>query len=139
MLNTSLIVCAPPRKAEQGIVALSALLILALGGGLWLYAALHTSLPTLSGKRAVAALHNTVDVLRDEQGVPTLLGNSRLDIATALGFLHAQDRFFQMDLLRRTAAGELAELLGSVGLLSDRDHRVHRLRAHAQQAVRQLP
>jgi len=139
LLNVSLLTHSQSQSKQHGIVALSALLILALGGSLWLYASLRASLPTLSGTQELAGLHNSVVVLRDDQGLPTLLGNSRVDIATALGFLHGQDRFFQMDLLRRTAAGELAELFGSVGLLTDREHRLHRLRARARQSVEQLP
>ena len=46
---------------------------------------------------------------RDALGVPVVRGGSRLDVARATGFLHAQERYFQMDLLRRSAAGELAE------------------------------
>jgi penicillin amidase len=48
--------------------------------------------------------------------VPTLSGRTRADLAWALGYLHAQERFFQMDLQRRTAAGELSELVGRAAL-----------------------
>lgn len=82
-------------------------------------------------------LESPVVVERDAAGVPSLRGASRIDIARALGFLHAQERFFQMDLLRRRAAGELAELLGASAVEIDQYHRVHRMRARARRVVEQ--
>jgi penicillin amidase len=76
-----------------------------------------------------------VRVERDALGVPTVRGGDRLDVARATGFLHAQERFFQMDLLRRKAAGELAELLGPALLKVDRRARVHRFRSVAEGAL----
>ena len=49
----------------------------------------------------------------------------------ALGYVHAQERFFEMDLMRRQAAGELAELFGSAALPADRETRKHRMRSRA--------
>jgi penicillin G amidase len=57
---------------------------------------------------------------RDALGVPTIRAANRLDVARALGWLHAQDRFFQMDLQRRVAAGELSEIFGRRALQRDR-------------------
>ena len=75
---------------------------------------------------------------RDALGVPVVRGGSRLDVARATGFLHAQERFFQMDLLRRSAAGELAALIGRPALEMDREARVLRLRLVARRAVKAL-
>jgi acyl-homoserine lactone acylase PvdQ len=69
------------------------------------------SVPLLDGEIEIAGLASPVTIERDALGVPTIRGSSRLDVAQALGFLHAQERFFQMDLMRRQAAGELSELL----------------------------
>src|SRR5689334_9995133 len=102
-----------------------ALLVLAVLGG-WLF--LRASLPQLDGKRVTPLLSGTVTVARDANGVPTISGANRLDLAYATGFVHGQERFFQMDLLRRSAAGELAELFGSKALPADRAHRLHRFR-----------
>jgi penicillin amidase len=102
-------------------------LLVALAG--WLY--LRASLPQLDGERRVAGLAGTVTVARDERGVPLVTAGDRLDAAYAVGFVHAQERFFQMDLLRRSAAGELAELFGARALPVDRAHRLHRFRARA--------
>ena len=57
----------------------------------------------------------------------------------ALGYVHAQERFFEMDLMRRRAAGELAELFGSAALPADRETRKHRMRSRAVAALEQLP
>src|SRR5581483_625444 len=64
---------------------------------------------------------------------------NRDDLAYALGFLHGQERFFQMDLLRRNAAGELSELVGAAALKVDENHRRHRFRALAEVELSQLP
>ncbi|HYP19228.1 MAG TPA: penicillin acylase family protein, partial [Chloroflexia bacterium] len=72
---------------------------------------------------------------RDAHGVPTLQGRTRSDLAWALGYLHAQERFFQMDGLRRSAAGELSELVGSAALRADRRSRPHRFRDRAAAAL----
>ena len=71
----------------------------------WFYVQMRRSLPQLEGKTSVAGLTGPVDIQRDALGVPTIRGANRLDVARALGWLHAQERFFQMDLLRRRWAG----------------------------------
>ena len=92
----------------------------------------------MEGERAVAGLGAPVRIERDALGVPVVRGGSRLDVARATGFLHAQERFFQMDLLRRSAAGELAALIGRPALEMDREARVLRLRLVARRAVKAL-
>ncbi|WP_161787418.1 penicillin acylase family protein [Endozoicomonas numazuensis] len=72
---------------------------------------------------------------RDKMGIPVIAGQQRADIAFALGYLHAQERFFQMDLNRRNSAGELSELVGEVALQHDKTQRKHRFRRTAKQAV----
>jgi penicillin amidase len=113
-----------------GLVAASA-----LGG--WLY--LRASMAQLDGELHAPALHAQVSVARDAHGVPLISGADRLDVAYATGFVHAQDRYFQMDLLRRVAAGELSELFGVRALGVDRSHRLHRFRARAALALRAMP
>ncbi len=118
---------------------LAGLLLLALlaAAGAWLY--LRASLAQLDGERRATGLSAPVTIARDAAGVPLVSGASRLDVAYATGFVHAQERFFQMDLLRRTAAGELAELFGPRAVPMDRGHRLHRFRARAQLALARLP
>ena len=113
------------------------LIIACLVLGLWW--SMRASLPLLDGEASLARLKQPVRVERDNLGVPTVRGVERSDIARATGFLHAQERFFQMDLMRRTAAGELSELLGAGMLPHDRSMRIHRLRAVARRVVETTP
>ncbi|HEY0511813.1 MAG TPA: penicillin acylase family protein [Thermoanaerobaculia bacterium] len=120
-------------RALALLVGLLALVILL--GGLWLRGRLRASLPQLDGERRIAGLSAPVEIERDGLGVPTIHAANREDSARAMGFLHAQDRFFQMDLLRRQAAGELAEIIGPAVVKTDRQHRVHRFRERARQVL----
>lgn len=103
-----------------------------------IYLALKLSLPDYQGN-ITTAVANTTILSRDQQGYLTITAEDRNDAAYALGFAHAQERFFQMDLTRRQAAGELAELFGDIALALDISHRQHRLRHRAEQALSQLP
>ncbi|MCP5074443.1 MAG: penicillin acylase family protein, partial [Rhodobacteraceae bacterium] len=95
------------------------------------YLILRSSMPLLDGKISVAGLIASVSIERDDAGIPTITASTRNDLAFGTGFTHGQDRFFQMDLTRRTAAGELAELIGSAALPLDRRNRLHRFRSRA--------
>jgi penicillin amidase len=106
-------------------------LVVVLAGGGWATWRLRASLPLLEGQVAAPELSAPVTVARDAQGVPTLTGRDRPDLAWALGYLHGQERFFQMDGQRRMAAGELSELVGPATLGLDREHRLHRFRSRA--------
>jgi penicillin amidase len=117
-----------------GIFLVGAVVLAALAA--WLV--LRASLPTLDGRVALAGVHASVRVERDADGVPSITAQNRGDLAFALGYLHAQDRFFQMDLLRHAAAGELAALLGPSLLPADRVLRRHRFRDVARSAVAAL-
>lgn len=104
----------------------------------WL--ALRTSLPQLDGVISTATgLANPVSIERDALGVVTVRAASRPDLAWGTGFAHAQDRFFQMDLARRLAAGELAEIFGAAALDHDRRARVFRFRALAAEVAARAP
>ncbi len=100
-------------------------LVLALAAW-WL---LRGSLPVLEGEVALTGLSAPVRIERDALGVVTIDAASESDAMRALGYVHAQERFFEMDLMRRTSAGELSELFGPVALELDNQHRVHRMRA----------
>ena len=130
-----------PRRRRWPLVlggTVAAVALAAGGGGAYVHARLRASLPQMEGERAVAGLGAPVRVERDALGVPVVRGGSRLDVARVTGFLHAQERFFQMDLLRRSAAGELAALFGRPALEMDREARVLRLRLVARRAVKAL-
>ncbi|KQY81641.1 penicillin acylase family protein [Pelomonas sp. Root1444] len=113
------------------------LLVLLIALALWL--ALRGSLAQLDGERAVASLSAPADLQRDARGYLTVAAENRLDAAQALGFVHAQERFFQMDLMRRNAAGELSALVGAKALPLDKQRRVHRFRHRAEAGVGMLP
>jgi penicillin amidase len=93
------------------------------------------SRPVLEGTLQLAGLSAPAEIVRDEGGVPTVTAANRLDLARALGFVHGQERFFQMDLLRRAGAGELSALVGDVAMKVDRARRRFRFRVRAVAAV----
>ena len=115
------------------------LVLVLLAALAWGWKRLERSLPQLDGARALPGLKAVVTVERDALGIPTLTAGSRQDLARATGFVHAQDRFFQMDLLRRRSAGELAELFGAAALPLDRRARLHEFRSLAGRVVSALP
>jgi penicillin amidase len=110
----------------------AALLVLALLGAATGGLLLRGSLARLDGRCALGGLAAPVLIERDALGAPRLVASSRDDAMQALGYLHAQDRYFQMDLMRRAAAGELAGLLGPALRRADRDVRRHRFRARLE-------
>jgi penicillin amidase len=118
---------------------LSLLVVIAALGAGWFYFRLRASLPRLEGAVAMSGLAAPVKIDRDSLGVPTIRGENRHDVMRALGWLHAQDRFFQIDLLRRHGAGELVELFGKAALPLDRATRIHGFRELAQKVVAGLP
>jgi len=120
------------KRIARGLIVVAVLI-----AGLALYARsqFRASLPILDGERTLAGASAPVTVARDALGVPTITGATRADVARALGFLHAQDRFFQMDLMRRRSAGELSAFVGKGALPLDRSVRVHRLRSRAERVV----
>jgi penicillin amidase len=117
--------------------ALLAVALLALAAVVAVQAVLRASLPRLDGQLRQAGLTSPVTITRDARGVPTLEAANRLDLAYATGFVHAQDRFFQMDLSRRLAAGELSEMFGKVAIEQDRRTRLFRFRTLAELVVSQ--
>jgi penicillin G amidase len=122
------------RKLGYACAAAAALLLAALG---LVYGVLRASLPQLDGTLHLSGLGAPVSITRDARGVPTITAANRIDLAFATGFAHAQDRFFEMDLSRRLAAGELAELFGPVALDEDRELRLFRFRQVAREVLAQ--
>lgn len=120
------------RVIRRVLLLVIAVVLLGAGG---LYFSLKGSLPVLEGRHSLPGLAGAVTVERDANGVPTVRGANRLDVARATGFLHGQERFFQMDLMRRRAAGELSAIIGPATVELDSDVRVHRFRDVARRAV----
>lgn len=102
-------------------------IVLAIGWRL-----LAGSRPQTNGNITLKDLSAPVTIVRDAEGIPTITAQNRHDLAYALGYVHGQERFFQMDLQRRDAAGELAALVGPKALPVDENHRLHRFRALAE-------
>ena len=119
-----------PRRIALGLIGL--LLIAALAT--WLL--LRGSLPTLQGEATLQGLRADATIRRDANGVVTIDAASEADALRALGYVHAQERYFEMDLLRRTAAGELSALFGAIALDTDKAHRIHRMRHRVQRDMR---
>ena len=111
------------------------MLVVLAGAAGWIYVEMRGSLAQLDGEVAMPGATGAIMIERDALGIPTISAASRADVARGLGFVHAQDRFFQMDLARRRAAGELAELFGSVALKLDTRTRALRLRSRARRAI----
>lgn len=114
---------------------LSLLLVLAL----LLWCLLRASLPQLDGEIRLPGLTAPLAIGRDALGTAVLQGSDRQDLARGLGYVHAQERFFEMDLTRRSAAGELAALFGEKAVERDKSRRLHRMRARLTERFAQLP
>ena len=112
-----------------------ALLCVAAG----LAAAVWWSFPGTDGSAEIPGLSAPVDITLDRDGVPRIRAANERDAAAALGYLHARDRLAQMDLTRRLAAGELAELVGVAALPSDRIMRTLGIRVRAEADLAALP
>jgi len=122
------------RALGYGLAGIAGLVAVAAAGFTW---TLYASRPVLEGTRPIPGLKGPVSIARDSQGVPLVEARSRGDLARALGFLHGQERFFQMDLIRRASAGELSALLGPIGpvVAIDKGRRLHRFRHRARQII----
>ncbi|MBT3065177.1 penicillin acylase family protein [Rhodoferax sp. U11-2br] len=114
---------------------LLALLLAALAGGFWY---VSSKKPQRSGELTLTQLSAPVTVRYDERGVPHIKAANEADLYRALGYVHAQDRLFQMEMARRLAQGELAAVLGPDLVRVDKLFRTLRLREHAAQVVAKL-
>jgi penicillin amidase len=114
---------------------LGAGLAILTGLALWLFANARSALPEIDGTAGVAGLGAPVAVTRDGHGVPTIDAPTLETLFFAQGYVTAQDRLFQMDLMRRAAKGELAEIAGPAALNHDRQQRILGIRAMAEKGV----
>lgn len=118
-------------KRALKVLALAALALAlaAAGSGVYL---VRRAFPQVSGTLRVAGLRQPVEVVRDRWGVPHVYARNEHDLFFAQGYVHAQDRLWQMELNRRTAAGHLSEVFGERTLATDRFLRTLGLRQAAQ-------
>ncbi len=117
-------------------VAVLALLLVVIA--ITLYLLVRASLPTLDGTKFIDSVTAPIKVTRDAQGTVAIEATTKLDAMRALGFIHAQERFFEMDLARRAAAGELSALLGKATIKMDEAKRIHRFRTRLRDTVGRL-
>jgi penicillin amidase len=99
-----------------------AILVVAVGAVAWWF--VYRPLPQIDGTASLPGLQNEVTVGRDQWGVPHIRAASLEDLEQAQGYVMAQDRLWQMDLLRRVARGQLSEILGPATLSIDKDFRM---------------
>src|SRR5277367_4868571 len=115
---------------------LFAALLLVAGAALLLcWWVVRRQLARLDGSLAIGGLQDGVIVDRDLWGRPWIRAKSLQDVVTAQGYVMAQDRLWQMDLLRRAASGDLSEIFGEVGLTYDRENRTLGMRQAAERAA----
>lgn len=102
------------------IAAAAVLVVVLVGGSITLFTISRRALPDATGDFRVEGLDGEVQVMRDDLGVPQIYATTAHDLFMAQGYVHAQDRFFEMDFRRHVTAGRLAELVGEAGLDTDR-------------------
>jgi penicillin amidase len=126
-------------KTIRRVLFLVLLLAVVLVGGVyvWFQAAARGAMPTLDGTIHVKGLTAPVTVVRDGHGVPSITASTLDDLFFAQGYVTAQDRLWQMDMMRRYAAGELAAALGSDYVKVDREQRTLGLREVAERSLAQ--
>lgn len=100
-----------------GLLALIVIVIIA--AGIYVYAAIDDSFPQTEGEIVLEGLDGQVEIFRDQAGIPHIYASTEHDLFFAEGYIHAQDRFWQMDFQRHVGAGRLSEMLGSATLDTD--------------------
>ncbi|HEX9596712.1 MAG TPA: penicillin acylase family protein, partial [Anaerolineales bacterium] len=101
------------------LTLLGIITVLVIGVSTFIYFAVDDSFPQTEGELQVAGLDAPVDIYRDQAGIPHIFASSEHDLFFAQGYVHAQDRFWQMDFQRHVGAGRLSEMLGSATLDTD--------------------
>src|SRR5438874_6161475 len=143
MSTPSLAPARPRVSAARTLLRILLLLVLALAtatiAGLgWVYFTARSVLPQLDGSIQLAGLSAPVSVLRDAQGVPHIRAQNMRDLLFAQGYVTGQDRLWQLDITRRYASGQVAEILGPDFLRHDRQQRILSLQQVAELSVANL-
>ncbi len=123
------------RALKISAFVLALLVAVAAAGAIWY---LYPKQVKRSGTQTLTGLSDRVSVRYDERGVPHIQADNEIDLYRALGYVHAQDRLFQMEMVRRLAQGELAEILGPKLVEVDRLFRTLGIRAHARNTVARM-
>ena len=123
------------RRLLRIAIAIVVVIALAAGGTiLWL----RGSLPTIEGTVELAGIDAPVEIIRDREGVPHIFAGTPEDAYFGLGYAHAQDRLWQMEMNRRIGAGRLSELLGDATLDIDKFMRVLGVYRYAKRTYARL-
>ena len=140
----SVVTSLPEVRSRSGlaraitIVFLAVLVVAGLFAG-WAWWIAHSALPQVEGSVTLPGLSSKVSIVRDEQGAPTIEATTLTDLFFAQGYVTAQERLWQMDILRRAAAGELSEVIGEDTIKFDREQRILGLRVAAEASVKSIP
>ncbi len=129
----------PNRLRRKILAGLLGIAVMAFAVGAGGYAWLGTSLPALDGTEALPGLAADAEVIYDRNGVPHIAAASAADAYRTLGYVHARDRLFQMDFMRRLGAGRLSEVVGPQTVSIDRTMRILGLYRLAMGAFDRLP
>ena len=116
-------------------IILIILIIIRAGAG---FGWLQYQKPQYKGEVDFTSLHEDVQVRFDEFGVPHIYATNKKDAFTALGYVHAQDRLFQMEMLRRVGAGRLSEILGKDFIETDKFFRTLGIDQHSKASVKEI-
>jgi penicillin amidase len=138
-MSTLTVTGVPTSRRSTGVRILLWLLllliVLAVSVVAFAYFVARSALPQIDGSLQVKGLSAAVKVTRDGHGVPAIEATTLEDLFLAQGYVTAQDRLWQMDIMRRFAAGELSEILGEDTLKIDREQRILGLRAAARKGL----
>src|SRR3954469_20194756 len=124
------------RIVLRTLAVLVAIVLLAVAGG---YIYLRQSLPTVTGDIKVAGISGPIDIVRDADAIPHIFAATRRDAFFGLGYVHAQDRLWQMEFQRRIGHGRLSEVFGSATIPQDRFLRTVGFGRAARSAWERLP
>jgi penicillin amidase len=127
-----------PARRRLIVLGLNAVALTALLGGAAAWLTLMSPLPRQTGRIDLTGLTAPVTIARDAKGVPHIRAANREDSWFALGWVHAQDRMWQMETMRRLGSGRLAEAIGPAGLVNDRFMRTLGLRRLAELSLSRL-
>ncbi len=125
-------------KKKIFLLLLTLLLSAVVGAAWFFYSSTQASLPQVQGVVSVAGLDKPVEITFDSLGIPQIWAESKRDALFALGYQHAADRLFQMDIVRHVSQGRLSELLGEVTIEIDIRQRAMRHKYHAAAALEKL-
>lgn len=124
-----------PRPARLTVWGAAVLVLILVAGLATATGLVRRPLPDGDGRLEVAGLEGEVEVVRDGHGIPQVYADTPQDLFLAQGYVHAQERFFEMDVRRHATAGRLAELFGETALASDKTVRTMGWRRVAQREL----